>query len=237
MNYIKVDISLIKRCIKDKELLEALAIATLFKARYANSTIYHHSAREYKEIARMGTERPKRALTKAKGVGFIRANANGLVVNKLHKDRFRYIRIERTSSFKDIVRLFREAVLKDTIGAVNHIENIANKAVSRKASRSRAAYLRRLRKLDVDLNKVERIGTISKSVLAKKVGVSKSSVSNIVRRLSKEGTIIIEHRFQMVDIVSGRISLAVLNKYNPYGFVTRSSDRLLRQLPNHYEYA
>lgn len=237
MAYIKVDIATIKQCIGDKQNLEALAIAAFFKARYTNSMIYSHTIREYKRIACMGSERLRRALDRARTLGLVRGKGNSLIVGNLHTGRRRTIRIERTMSFKDIIRSFREAVLKDAIGAVNFIENIAKKAVGRKACKNRVASCRRLRKYNVDLNDIDRIGTISRKVLARKIGMSKSYVSSMVRTMEKERKMKVEYRFEFLCTITGKVSLAVLNKYNDAGFVVRQSDRLLRQLPSHYEYA
>lgn len=87
MAYIKVDILAIKRCIGNKQDLEALAIAAFFKARYANSMIYSHTIREYKRIACMGSERLRRALDRARTLGLVRGKGNSLIVGNLHTGR------------------------------------------------------------------------------------------------------------------------------------------------------
>jgi hypothetical protein len=233
--YIKIDINTIEKCIKNKRTFDALCLAVFFKARYANSIVYKHSARDIKAITHLGSERFSKCLKDGEKLGFFSYGNDTIKVNKLHIGNYRYIRVERNSSFKDIQNTLREGIILNRVNQIQFVKNIVVKADSPNYRFSKKE-LRQYKEVRgyVDYANKDLLGSIRKSSLARLVGMSKSSVTNLINKMKEKHLISVEPMYITIGKVEGAFDIIRINAYRDSWFVTRRENELLYQIGNHY---
>lgn len=235
MPYIKIDIHAIEESIKSKDAFNALCLATFFKARYANSVVYKHSAREIKAITHLGTERLSKCLKTGQRLGLLFFSGDSMRITKLHRSCFRYICIERGSSFKDIAKVFRKGLILNKVNQINFVKNMVVKADS-PDSKFTKNELRKYRRIKTHVNfaNKESLGTIRKSSLARLVNISKSSTGNLLKEMKLEGLIEIRPTFVQVGLSDRKVDLSLLNMYRDSWYMTRRGSDFYFQTGNTY---
>jgi len=233
--YIKVDIQLAQKHIRNKDAFDAFCLAVLFKARYGNSLIYKHTAREMKSITHLGTDKIKRCIRNGFKLNLYSEERGRIRVRKVHFGNYRFIRIRKDSTFKEIVAALREGLILNRASQARFVKDIIDKASipDRPLSKKEMKAYKECRSY-VYGDKTG-LGTMTKKSIAKMVSMSKSSADNIIRRMKSKRLITVRPCIVPLEgEYAGRVSLADLNLYEDAWYVTRCGHSLFRQLGNYY---
>ena len=233
--YIKVDIRLAQKHIRNKNAFDAFCLAVLFKARYGNSLIYKHTAREMKSITHLGTDKIKRCIRNGLKLNFYSEERGRIRVRKVHFGNYRFIRIREDSTFKEIVATLREGLILNRASQARFVKDIIDKASIPDRSLSKKEMKAYKECRSYVYGDKTGLGTMTKKSIAKMVSMSKSSADNIIRRMKSKRLITVRPCIVPLEgECAGRVSLADLNLYEDAWYVTRCGHSLFRQLGNYY---
>lgn len=234
--YIKVDIRLVQKYIRNKNAFDALCLAVLFKTRYGNSLIYNHTAREMKAITHLGTDKLKRCIKNGFKLKLYSTHKRGYTrIRRVHFGNFRFIRVSKDATFKEIVATLREGLILNRASQARFVKDIIDKAGNpdRPLSKKELEAYKKCRNY-VHGDKIG-LGTMTKRSIAKMVRLSKSSVNNIIRRMKSNRLIDVLPCLVPLEVeFSGGLSLADMNSYEDRWYVLRRGHSLYRQMGNYY---
>jgi len=260
---IYLSVRLASQAIKDKDMLEALAVNILIKRYEVSSVFKNATVRRLKDVLHVGTERAKRIIDRE--VGFQRSGAT--IFNLLEKDKNNNIlalRIRATNRYKhnfilifeadktysvsNVMDMVRSCVLANKIKSQAYIADTVQKAENPRNMREFRLAKKRLKRLEAKQsytnNGIKRNYTgenngFSYSAVMKATNTKRYKAKKLIRGLVIRGVVLSKEVIKPTLIQAEEYSRNFAHYFNECGVSGRlfvKDGNVMLQLANVYDY-